>query len=366
MSVTPSVASALAEVVKSCGDEDVTALVASFLRERRHRKRLRQMLHQLILQACIEDEESANPQPSAPKVHRPEPTPHPSSPRYLLHLYRSATDHTAFQACFGVSPSTAEEVARVVGVAWAKIEPSKFLRDLGVDKMVATALHYLATEECALTKNFVGLCRSQVVLCLKRVCGTIRGVKHEDFIKWPSSHAEFERVANEYETISGLPGVVGAIGACNIMWARGTQEVQTSVILQATCTTGLQFTHCHCGKPGNVDPVAVLKESDLYRCPRVMFPEDQFHLVGSRLYPLKNWLLVPFREGEILTSDEAEYDVHLPVMYTKIDHAFSALKSRFMRLDTLVHSDNDSITDVIISCCILHNMELKRQADMAY
>ena len=102
--------------------------------------------------------------------------------------------------------------------------------------------------------------------------------------------------------------------------------------LQAVCTNDLKFIDCYAGWPGSVHDARVLKNSPLYRDasldPNRLFPGDR-HILGDSAYPLKEWLLTPYRDNGHLTQSERRYNFIHSSTRMAIERSFGLLKGRF-------------------------------------
>ena len=85
------------------------------------------------------------------------------------------------------------------------------------------------------------------------------------------------------------------------------------------------------------------------------FPPET-HLLGDPAYPLTERLLVPYKDTGRLGRREHNFNYRLSTARCTIERAFALLKGRFRRLKALDMSRVDRIPQVIIACCVLHNV----------
>lgn len=88
---------------------------------------------------------------------------------------------------------------------------------------------------------------------------------------------------------------------------------------------------------------------------------DEQHILGDAAYPLKKYLITPYRDGIYLitpygnlTQEQRNFNYKFSACRVKIENAFGLLKTRFrqlMRLDF-----NTVERSCIIACCALHNL----------
>jgi hypothetical protein len=130
------------------------------------------------------------------------------------------------------------------------------------------------------------------------------------------------------------------------------------MILQAICTADNLFTDVFVGMAGSAHDARVLRYSPLHQnmtkdC-TVLFPSDDFHIIGDSAYPLRTWLLTPFRDNGFLNTAEKRYNRKFSSGRVTIEHVFGLLKGRFRILLNLnVNVENAS--KIIYACCVLHN-----------
>jgi len=86
-----------------------------------------------------------------------------------------------------------------------------------------------------------------------------------------------------------------------------------------------------------------------------MFPNNS-HLIGDLAYPLKQYLLVGFKDNGRLSRREQKFNKAHSAARSTIERAFALLKGRWRRLKYLDMSNISQIPRVIMACCVLHNI----------
>jgi hypothetical protein len=180
-------------------------------------------------------------------------------------------------------------------------------------------------------------------------------------LSWPST-GEQNEVVRIFEEKWGFPGVVGAIDGTHIKIKAPFQHSENyfnrkgyhSIVLQATCKYDMSFTDVYCGWPGRVHDARVLRNSPLsHRCYELCGVN---HLIGDGGYPIKPWLLTPYRDNGHLTRDEVKFNKSLSRARSVIERAFGMLKGRFRRLQHIDVHSIENINKVILAACTLHNV----------
>lgn len=183
-----------------------------------------------------------------------------------------------------------------------------------------------------------------------------------DFVKWPTEHEAIHIIAC-FEAKAGFPGVLGAIDGSHICCKVVGPDAQSyvnrhgwhSVLLQAVCDSEARFLHCSAGDPGSVHDARMYRRSEL---PTLLTPEKfplDSHLLGDGAYPLRQSLLVPYRNNGRLTEKHTNYNTKHATTRVVIERAFGLLKGRFRRLRYVEARCPDNIVTTIVAACVLHN-----------
>jgi len=123
------------------------------------------------------------------------------------------------------------------------------------------------------------------------------------------------------------------------------------------CSPGLLFLDVHTGPPGSVHDARVFRNSDLrtfLETAEGRLPQD-FHLLGDSAYPLRDYLLVPFRDNGHLGPLERKYNFSHSQTRVDVERAIGLLKGKFRRLKDLDMTNTLDVPNVIFACCVVHN-----------
>ncbi|XP_071636126.1 putative nuclease HARBI1 isoform X2 [Temnothorax longispinosus] len=161
-------------------------------------------------------------------------------------------------------------------------------------------------------------------------------------IKFPD---DLDEEARSFEEIAGFPGVIGCIDgsyiniktpAHKIASTYANRHDKTSITLQAICDAKRKFIDVFTGVPGKVHDARVFKLSDVkQKLPQIC--GKNYHILGDSAYPIREWLLVPFKNYGNLREMENRYNKKH--CQTRID----------------MHKV-EKITKFIVCCCVLHNL----------
>lgn len=73
------------------------------------------------------------------------------------------------------------------------------------------------------------------------------------------------------------------------------------------------FSKVFTGSPGSGHDSRVLRNSDLWYSDQAKFNAN-YHILGDSAYPLRKWLLTPFRDNGHLTRQLKKYNIFLIIV----------------------------------------------------
>ena len=176
-----------------------------------------------------------------------------------------------------------------------------------------------------------------------------------------NSSRKAQAVMEAFEERRGFPGVMGAIDGTRITIRAPKHNHEQyinrkgffSVQLQVICDPDLIITDVFCGYPGSVHDARVFRNSPIC-CEVEVNPDNYFpgnsHILGDVAYPLKRWLLTPFRDNGHLIAQQRRYNTAHSSTTMVVERSIGLLKT-MMDIDKI-----DDIPEIIVSACILHNI----------
>ncbi|XP_036322439.1 putative nuclease HARBI1 [Rhagoletis pomonella] len=186
-------------------------------------------------------------------------------------------------------------------------------------------------------------------------------------IRVPTETEEKEAIANEFKNIAGFPNVLGCIDGSYISSRKPRHKIRSSyanrhdcmsITLQGICDAKLRFLVVFTGVPSKIHDSRVLKLAFIGKeFPNVCAPK--YYLLGDSAYPLREYLLTPFRDYGNLSEAERLYTKFCQTR-VKIENAFGVLKSRFRQLMRLDFYNVESMAKFVIACCTIHNLCIDR------
>ncbi len=189
------------------------------------------------------------------------------------------------------------------------------------------------------------------------------------FVCWPSASQQRE-TSEFYEDKYSFPGVVGAIDGTHIQIARppdcffpqdyfSNRTKRFTMNCQITAVQDLRFSSVDIGHPGKDHDAQVFRASDLWfeSGERVesMFASAEYHIVGDAAYPIKSYLLKPYRDTGGLTQGQRAFNHRLSRVRVVSERAIGRWKGRFKRLRFIDCRSPVKARLVIAATAMLHN-----------
>lgn len=273
-----------------------------------------------------------------------------------------------FRRDFRMSKSTfnkiCEELEPVV------MKKNTMLRDaIPVRQRVAVCIWRLATgEPLRLVSKRFGLGISTCHKLVLEVCAAIKGILMPKFIQWPDD-AKLAAIKTEFESISGIPNIGGAMYTTHIpiiapkisvsayfnkRHTERNQKTSYSITLQGAVDPKGIFTDVCIGWPGSMPDDQVLEKSALYeRANRGLLKDVR--VTGNSGYPLLDWVLVPYTHPNLTWTQHAFNEKIGEIQKTAKD-AFMRLKGRWTCLQKRTEVKLQDLPAVLGACCVLHNI----------
>ncbi|KAK8771866.1 hypothetical protein V5799_024894 [Amblyomma americanum] len=163
--------------------------------------------------------------------------------------------------------------------------------------------------------------------------------------------------------IAGFPNVVGCIDGTYVCMrcpdkVKSTyvnRHDQVSLTMQGICDSRCRFLDVFTGTPSKIHDARVLRLSTVQEELPVVC-ENNYHILGDAAYPIREYMITPFRNYGTMTRAMISFNYRHAATRVKIENAFGMLKKRFRQLRFVEFHTVDKITQLILSCCVLHNI----------
>ncbi|XP_062582430.1 uncharacterized protein LOC134244176 [Saccostrea cucullata] len=233
------------------------------------------------------------------------------------------------------------------------------------DRQLLLTLWYLANlSSMREVAHIFGLSKSTVHETIFRVISAIIEHLSVRVIVWPSANRQRD-IANDVQQVCRLPGIIGFLDGTHVRLSsalKGDRDYYNrkgypSLQLQAVVDHEMRFTNIYTGWPGCVHDARVLRNSSLYRAAEAGESVLQgHHILADSAYPLRNWLIVPFKNFGNLNPQQVRFNKRLSLVRQTVERAFGHMKGRFRRIQEIPLHNIEEICNVIHAVCILHNL----------
>ncbi|XP_066589570.1 putative nuclease HARBI1 [Prorops nasuta] len=227
-------------------------------------------------------------------------------------------------------PETYEIILNLIGPCLSQTNLTG-RKQIHPGKQLLITLWFLATPDSYRSIHVqFGVGKATAFRAVRRVTYALHCIAPR-FIKWPEGDS-VNNTVTEFSKLRGFPNVIGSLD----------------------------------GHVGLVHDARIFRNSPLAEYiakPSKYFPSDT-HIIADAAYAIHPNVMVPFRDNGHLTAHQKNYNFVLSSTRMTIERAFGLLKVRFrILLDCLPLTDVKKIPQVIIACCVLHNICMQRNDD---
>ncbi|KAJ4959288.1 hypothetical protein NE237_026399 [Protea cynaroides] len=281
-----------------------------------------------------------------------------------------------FKRAFRMSRATFDSICDELNSVVAK-EDTMLRPAIPVSQRVAVCIWRLATgEPLRLVSKRFGLGISTCHKLVLEVCSAIKTVLMPKYLQWPDDES-LKKIKDDYESISGIPNVVGSMYTSHIpiiapkisvaayfnkRHTERNQKTSYSITVQGVVDQKGVFTDVCIGWPGSLSDDKVLEKSALYQRAIGGLLEGVW-IVGSSGYPLMDWVLVPYTHQHLTWTQHA-FNEKIGEIQRISKDAFSRLKGRWSCLQKRTEVKLQELPVILGACCVLHNICEMRNEEM--
>ncbi|PSS17584.1 Nuclease [Actinidia chinensis var. chinensis] len=274
-----------------------------------------------------------------------------------------------FRKAFRMGKETFDLICNELSSVVAK-ENTTLRNAVPVRQRVAVCIWRLATgEPLRLVSKRFGLGISTCHKLVLEVCAAIRTVLMPKYLQWPPDEDSVKRIKDEFESVSGIPNVVGSMYTTHIpiiapktsvsayfnrRHTERNQKTSYSITVQGVVNPKGVFTDVCIGWPGSMPDDQVLEKSALYQRSRGGLLKGVW-IVGSCGYPLMDWVLVPYTQQHLTWTQHA-FNEKIWEIQRVSKEAFARLKGRWTCLQKRTEVKLQDLPVVLGACCVLHNI----------
>ncbi|XP_010262020.1 PREDICTED: putative nuclease HARBI1 [Nelumbo nucifera] len=273
-----------------------------------------------------------------------------------------------FQRAFRMGRATFDMICEELNSVVAK-EDTMLRAAIPVRQRVAVCIWRLATgEPLRLVSKRFGLGISTCHKLVLEVCSAIKTVLMPKFLQWPDEE-KLKNIRNEFESISGIPNVVGSMYTTHVpiiapkisvaayfnrRHTERNQKTSYTITVQGVVDPRGVFTDVCIGWPGSMPDDQVLEKSALYQRANGGLLKGDW-IVGSSGYPLMDWVLVPYTHQHLTWTQHA-FNEKIGEIQCVAKEAFTRLKGRWSCLQKRTEVKLQDLPVVLGACCVLHNI----------
>jgi hypothetical protein len=212
-------------------------------------------------------------------------------------------------------------------------------------------------------------------MSLKRFCVAIREEFESYHLRQPT-RADFDKQL-AINADRGFPGMFASLDCMHYEWKNcpvawqgdfGDRDGKKSIILEAIADGGLHIWHAFFGLPGSNNDVNVLDRSPLVHNRDMHYvvngcEYDRYYLLTDGIYP--EWSC--FIQSIHMPQDEkrAHFAERQEAVRKDVERCFGVLQARFAIIrNPCRHWSMAIISDIMFTCCILHNMILEDEENV--
>ncbi|GMH11828.1 hypothetical protein Nepgr_013669 [Nepenthes gracilis] len=273
-----------------------------------------------------------------------------------------------FRKWFRMGKATFEMLCDELNSVVAK-EDTMLRAAIPARQRVAVCIWRLATgEPLRLVSKRFGLGISTCHKLVLEVCSAIRTVLMPKYLQWPDEES-LKRIKEEFESISGIPNVVGSMYTTHIpiiapkvsvaayfnkRHTERNQKTSYSITIQGVVDPKGIFTDVCIGWPGSLPDDQVMEKSALYQRANQGLLKGVW-IVGNSGYPLMDWVLVPYTQQNLTWTQHA-FNEKIGEIHQVSKAAFARLKGRWSCLQKRMEVKLQELPVVLGACCVLHNI----------
>jgi hypothetical protein len=268
-----------------------------------------------------------------------------------------------FKSRMRIDVSTFEYLCSALGPTLFK-QDTNMRPAIPVEVKVAVAISRLATGNSMQTiadLYRIGLSTSQ--LAVNQFTGAIKSILLKKFIRWPST-STMEQFAGEFESLHGIPYVVGAVDGSHIPIVAPRFHAPDyynrkgfhSVLLQGVVSSKCIFWDFDIGWAGSLHDANLWGRTAIGQfCQAGKL--SPFALVGDAAYPCRPYMLSPYKGHKDGLSRE-EYHWNFVQSSTRmcVERAFGMLKGRWRVLLKRIDVNLKNVPELVSTCLVLHNI----------
>jgi hypothetical protein len=141
-----------------------------------------------------------------------------------------------------------------------------------------------------------------------------------------------------------------------------------SIVLMALVEADYKFIWVEAGAHGSSSDAQLFQASELreaietgdigFPAPDPLPNDDRdmpYFIIGDDAFPLRRWMMKPFSRRN-MQHDERIFNYRLSRARRIVENAFGILANRFSILLTTMRQRTETVEEIVLACCTLHNV----------
>lgn len=196
------------------------------------------------------------------------------------------------------------------------------------------------------------------------------------YINCPNTEEEWKEKARGFEEEGKVPHAIAAMDGKHVRIECPNKSGSTyynykgffSIVLFALVDSDYKFLWVDVGCPGSMSDAQIFNFSQLKQCiedgslhippPEPLPGQDTpmpYFILGDDAFALSTWLMKPYSRRN-LTHDNRIYNYRISKGRIIVENTFGVLANRFRVLRLAMPQHVDTCRNIVLTCCILHNM----------
>lgn len=251
------------------------------------------------------------------------------------------------------------------------VRPTRRNHALSVTTQVLTALRFFACGSFQqVVGDIIGIDKSTVSRVVIAFCHALLK-RSKDFINFPFSDEEKEKIKQGFFKIGGFPSVVGCIDGTHVRLLLAPHEGENDYVNRKSFhSINVQCITDHTGKfldvvakwPGCTHDSFIFRNSDVKEyLERNHKTLDKGILLGDSGYQLTNYLITPYTNP--ITPAQKRFNKAQKVTRCSVERSFGQFKRRFSCVQVGLRVQPEKACLIIGACAILHNIAVLRNEE---
>ncbi|XP_052085077.1 putative nuclease HARBI1 [Mytilus californianus] len=238
---------------------------------------------------------------------------------------------------------------------------------------VQLALRYFASgSPMRVIGDTMGYHISSVSRAVRDVSSALCNIS-QDFIQWPETQQQKNKIRDGFYDVAHFPGVVGTIDGTHVRiqapsgdneYAFVNRKGFHSINVQGVCDHTGKFLNVVANWPGSCHDSFIFKTSNLgrYMETRHRGYDMDGVLLGDSGYPCKRYIVTPYLRPN--SESQVRYNKAHVKTRAIVERCFGWWKRRFNILHGEIRTKPEKAVKIITACAVLHNIALKLREQM--